>query len=414
MANKIFPIQTATSCQLKWAWSTVSLNTGVTKSCHRTATSELTPDNFFNFHNTEVKMQDRRDMLEGKWPETNCQYCKSVESSGGVSDRIRQMSVPYSVPPELEQNPSAIKISPTLLEVYFNNTCNLGCLYCIPSLSSTIFSENQTNGEFNYKGVLLKNPTTYYKDLAPYFWDWFAKNFSTLSRLQILGGEPLYQKELDKLLDMIDRYPNPQCELSVITNLTVSPDKLQSFVEKCKSLLSQKKLKRIDITCSIDCWGTQQEYVRWPLNLELWEKNFEYLLSQKYLYVSINQTISVLTIKTMPSLLIKLSEWRKSRKIGHWFSEVDPGPTYLKPYILGGKTFQADFEEILSLMPADTEENINGYNYMKGIATHIASHNPHLEEIQNMFVFLNEKDRRRNTDWRVVFPWLKEFESYVV
>ena len=414
MANKLFPIQTATACPLKWAWSTILLNTGVTRSCHRTAETELTPDNFFDFHNTEVKKQDRRDMLDGKWPEKNCLYCKSVEDAGGSSDRIRQLSVPYVIPPELENDRRAVNISPTLLEVYFNNTCNLGCLYCSSSLSSVIASENHVHGDFKQGQVWLQNKSSHFKDLVPYFWEWFAEKFSTISRLHVLGGEPLYQKEFEKLLDMIDQYPNPDCELNIVTNLAISQERLKQFVGKFKSLLAQRKLKRIDITCSIDCWGPQQEYVRWPLDLSKWEENFQYLLSQKYLYLNINQTISVLTIKTMPALLEKLAEWRQKHKIGHWFSEVEPGPEYLKPTILGGKVFQEDFEKILSLMPVDTEENINAYNYMQGIAKHIVSQNAQLDNIQNLIIYLDEKDRRRGTTWRSLFPWLMEVESYVV
>lgn len=414
MASKLFPIQTATACPLKWTWSTIYLNTGTTRSCHRTAETELTPDNFYNFHNTEVKKQDRRDMLEGKWPEKNCLYCHAVEDAGGSSDRMRQLSVPCVMPPELEKDPYAVDISPTLLEVYFNNTCNLGCLYCSSSLSSVIESENRTHGTFQQDGVWLTNKNSHFKDLAPYFWQWFSEKFSTISRLHVLGGEPLYQKEFEKMLVMIDQYPNANCELNIVTNLAISNERLRYFVDKFKLLLTQRKLKRIDITCSIDCWGPQQEYVRWPLDLTKWEENFDYLLSQKYLYLSINQTISVLTIKTMPALLEKLAEWRKTRQIGHWFSEVDPGPEYLKPTILGGKIFQEDFVKILSLMPADTEENINAYNYMQGIANHVASHRSHPEKIQDMMIYLKEKDRRRGTDWKSLFPWLIGVDPHVV
>lgn len=116
----------------------------------------------------------------------------------------------------------------------------------------------------------------------------------------------------------------------------------------------------------------------------------------------------------MPALLEKLAEWRKDRKVGHWFSEVDPGPEYLKPYILGSKVFQQDLEKILTLMPVDTEENVNAYNHMQGIANHIISNNPHPEKIRDMITYLNEKDRRRGTDWKSLFPWLIEMESYVV
>lgn len=414
MQRQLFPIKTATACPLKWTWSTLFLNHGYTKSCHRTARSELTPENFFDFHNTEIKIQDRRDMLDGRWPEKNCHYCKSIEDANGTSDRQRQLTVPYVIPSELEQDRAAVEISPTILEVYFNNTCNLGCLYCSSSLSSVIASENQTHGDFKQGQVWLKNHDSHYKNMVPYFWQWFPDNFPKLPRLHILGGEPFYQKEFDELIDMIDAYPNPDCELNIVTNLAIAKNRLITSVDKLRTLLKQKKLKRVDITCSIDCWGEQQEYVRWPLDLAQWEENFQYLLSQKYLYLNINQTISVLTIKTMPPLLEKLATWRTQRRIGHWFSEVAPGPEYLKPFILGGKIFQTDFEKILALMPVDTEENIQAHNYMKGIASHIASNHEHPEKIRDMITYLDEKDRRRGTDWRALFPWLSEMEHRVV
>ena len=153
MSDKFFPIKTETACQLKWNWSTLFLNTGVTKSCHRTAESVLTPENFFNFHNTELKLSDRRRMLEGQWPEHSCSYCREIEEAGGVSDRLRQVSIPNLVPPELDADPSAINISPTIVEVFFNNACNMGCLYCSSKLSSTIETENRKFGDFSKDGV---------------------------------------------------------------------------------------------------------------------------------------------------------------------------------------------------------------------------------------------------------------------
>lgn len=414
MASKtIFPIETATSCQLKWVWSTLHLNTGITQSCHRTSQSELTADNFLDFHNTESKKQDRIDMLAGRWPEKNCGYCRSIEQSGGISDRIRQKSVAYEMPPEILQDTRAINVTPSVVEVYFNNTCNLACVYCGSHLSSQIEAENRRYGEFKQGGVWLRNSTKHYKDLVPYFWQWFETGFPRLSRLNILGGEPLLQKEMSVLLDKIESTPNPNCILTVVTNLAIDHDDLRDLVARFKTLLAQHKLQRIDITCSIDCWGPQQEYVRWPLDLDHWQKNFEFLLENRWLYVNINQTISVLTIKTMPELLRRLHTWRQHRHIGHWFSEVDVEPDYLKPYILGGEVFTQDFAEILSLMPRDSEEDTNAFQHMQGIYQHISSHDLHRDLAQDLYVYLNEKDRRRGTNWRETFPWLGSFEHVV-
>lgn len=414
MSKTYFPIRTATSCQLKWNWTSLYLNGGYSRTCHRTAETPLTPENFNNFHNTEIVLSDRKRMLQGLWPETSCSYCKNIEESGGVSDRLRQIDATDLSPPELTYDPESIVVSPVILEVFFSNTCNLGCLYCGPTLSSVINTENQKFGTLEKTISLLAPIETHHKELIPSFWEWFPTGFVKLKRFGVLGGEPFYQKEFEKLLDMIDQHPNPDCELNIVTNLMVSPDRLSMFVEKLKKLLLTKKIKRVDITCSIDCWGPQQEYVRWGIDLEQWQKNFETLIMHKWLYISINQTITALTIKTMPELLIKLKEWNAIRPVHHHFGGPTPGPSYFNAGILGGEQFRQDFDYILSLMPQNTDEDKIAYKYMAGIAGSITQSKVNPAEVTTLLKYLDEKDRRRNTNWELLFPWLIEYKKYVV
>jgi hypothetical protein len=91
---KYFPIKTDTSCRLKWAWSTIYLNSGKTASCHRASQSSIDASNFENFHNTSEMLSARAEMLDGKWPTGTCEYCKSIEESGGISDRMFQNQIP--------------------------------------------------------------------------------------------------------------------------------------------------------------------------------------------------------------------------------------------------------------------------------------------------------------------------------
>lgn len=412
MVKPVFPIKTKTSCQLKWNWSTLYLNSGITRSCHRTSESQLTSENFNDFHNTPIKISDRQRMIQGKWPLSSCGYCKGIEDIGGVSDRIRQLTIPYDVPKELLNDNSSVFVTPTVLEVYFNNTCNLGCLYCHPTLSSSIESENKRFGSFKYKDIELKSEENHYKNLVPSFWNWFSTGFSDVRNLNILGGEPFYQKELYDLYDAIENAPNSECTLTIVTNLMVNKSILQRHIERLKSMLISKKLKRVDITCSIDCWGEQQEYVRWGIDLDQWEDNFRFLMSHKWLYLNINQTIMSLTIKSMPELLVKLSEWRKERKIGHWFSGAEPSYSWMKTEIFHGEEFKEDAKLIMNLMPQYTDEDKVAYQYMQGILNKFLSvGETDIKAATDFFVYLNEKDRRRNTNWRKTFPWLEKYEG---
>jgi hypothetical protein len=416
MAQKYFPINTATSCQLKWNWSTLYLHGAQTASCHRTGWGKLTSENFNQFHNTEKKQQERSEMLQGKWPTESCQYCREIEESGGFSDRMLHLTIPDMVPPELDDNPTATNVSPTILEVFFNNTCNLSCLYCLPTLSSKINQEHSKFGNFNVEGVQLysSSQNSDYSSLLDKFWSWMYSNSHTLKRFNVLGGEPFYQAEFYKLIEYFEQHPHPNLELGIVTNLMIDSDKLELLIARFRSLLAHKHLKRIDVTCSIDCWGNAQEYVRFGIDLDQWEKNFKLLLGHKWLTLNINQTISVLTIKTMPTLLEKLIEWRQQHSIGHYFSAVSPQPSYLMPHIMGSTVFDNDFETILQLMPSTTDQDCTAISYMKGIQNQILESEPNQVEKHKLKIFLDEKDRRRNTNWKQVFPWLEKEIEHVV
>ena len=414
MQKQFFPIKTDTACQLKWAWSTIYLNTGTTRSCHRTATSELNTDNFFEFHNTSLKISDREKMLEGQWPESSCRYCKTIEGGGGISDRMRMLSIPNLSPQELFNNPTATTVDPTIVEVYFNNTCNLGCLYCGSYLSSYIEAEDRKFGEFHQGGINIDINPGNFKDLVPYFWQWFDQGFSKVKRFHVLGGEPFYQKELDQLIDKIMENPNPDCELNIVTNLMIPKDRLLRYIEKFRNMLVKRTIKRIDITCSIDCWGAEQEYVRWGLKLNTFEENFKILLQKKWLTLNINQTISPLGIKTMPDLIEKLKQWRQEHPVGHYFSAVFPGPSYMKLDVIGNDVFKEDIEKIMNVMPTETQEDLLAKQYMQSILNETAVKQTNFDLLKDLIIFLDEKDRRRNTHWRDVFPWLHEIEKNVV
>jgi hypothetical protein len=353
-------------------------------------------------------------MLKGEWPESSCQYCKQIEHRGGISDRMRMLSIPDLSPPELYDDPTAVNIDPTIVEVYFNNTCNLGCIYCGSYLSSYIEAEDRKFGDFSKGGINIEIKPGNFKDLVPYFWQWFDQGFKKIKRLHVLGGEPFYQKEFDILIEKILENPNLDCELNIVTNLMMPKERLLRYIEKFRAMLVQRSIKRIDITCSIDCWGAEQEYVRWGLKLDQWEQNFQILLEKKWLTLNINQTISPLGIKTMPELIEKLKQWRKIHPVGHYFSGVWPGPDFMKLNVVCNDVFKDDIEKIMDSMPVETDEDLLAKQYMEGILAETAEKQTNFDLFKDLIIFLDEKDRRRNTSWRNIFPWLHEIEKNVV
>lgn len=414
--KRVFPIQTATSCKLKWNWSTVFLTSEETGSCHRCNHHKFDTETF-DFHNTPTKLDDRARMLNGEWPATGCEYCKNIESVGGQSDRLTSLQLPgMDNPVELEIDPTATSVTPSVLEVYFDNTCNLKCLYCTPFFSSLWEAENNRFGKFFVDGELIgatkiiKKSENLEANKQKIF-DWLDKNIHKLSRFNVVGGEPLYQDELENLLDVLERSPAPNLTLHIITNLNVKITRLARVLSRVKSLVDSNHIKNFEITASLDCWGKPQEYVRFPLDLERWEQNLVYVLNQHWITLVISSTVTPLTIKTLPDLLKRINSWNKVRPVYHYQNSVNgPSPFFIDMF---GDIFLEDFERAIEQKLGDLPEQVASREYLRGIAKQSAQTGPNIKEINKMFHFLTEMDRRRGTNWKDVFPWLvDEFAKY--
>jgi hypothetical protein len=383
----------------------VFLTTGETASCHRTNHHKFDTDKF-DFHNTPSKLDDRNRMLAGAWPETGCNYCKDIESAGGQSDRITNLDFPgIHAPTELDQDPTATHVTPRILEVYFDNTCNLKCLYCGPHFSSLWDAEN-----IKFGGSAFVKDLNFQQNKKKLF-EWLKVNGHNLSVFNILGGEPLYQEELEQCLTLFEQYPAPELKLQIFTNLNARLPYLQKIIQRIKKLIDNNCIREFEITASLDCWGPQQEYVRYPLDLREWETNFEYLLSNPWINLIVSSTVTPLTVKTLPDLLIKINEWNKIRPVYHYQNSVN-GPDYMFIDIFGD-IFKNDFDQIIKLKPGRTPEEISSRNYMLGIAKQSESAAPNVDKIRRLFDFLNKMDLRRKTSWPSTFPWLvDEFKKY--
>jgi hypothetical protein len=185
-------------------------------------------------------------------------------------------------PPELDQDPTAIHVTPRILEVYFDNTCNLKCLYCSPHFSSLWDAENIKFGD----AAFLKDANMEHNKKK--LFEWLKINGHNLSVFNILGGEPFYQEELEQCLTLFEQHPAPELKLQIFTNLNIKLSRLQKIIDRIKQLIDNNCIREFEITASLDCWGTPQEYVRFPLDLQQWETNFEYLLDQPWINLIIN------------------------------------------------------------------------------------------------------------------------------
>jgi len=421
MSKKIFPVDTKTGCPLKWNWSTIFFQSGTSSSCHRTEKLKIPEHNFDSFHNLPKKIDDRQRMLEGLWPKNTCGYCSEVEKQNGYSDRMNQLAQltdSSAIPPELLKNPKATAVTPTFVEVYFSNTCNMSCVYCGPHFSSKweeeikkygIIKEMDQDVSLEYAVQKIQKNTLYDKQKQD-FWNYLKTNerYKILRWFSFLGGEPLVIPELNECLDFWNNNSNDKLTFQIVTNLKTTDIRFQNFLNRIKQMIKERKVYKFKIIASIDCFGDEIEYVRYGLNQKKWIESFEKILLLDGVDVGINCAISALTLKKFPILMDKINEWNRFRsKNNRIILSFNLDENLLTdPRIFGGNFFQDTLKECNEKMFINTVRDISIKKHWQSLSNSILHSKFDCKRVKDLKNYLTALDIRRNTDWKKVFPWL--------
>ena len=436
-------------CMAKWMQVTLHLHNGYNHSCHhpkshRCDVNEL-KTNPSALHNTQYKKEVRQQMLDGERP-PECAYCWNVEDTPGdhISDRIWKSESDWSVP-YIEKVVNAEyneDINPTYVEVSFSNQCNFKCAYCSASQSSKWVEEAQEFGP--YPTVYKFNDLSYFASQNtlpihhsqpnPYvdaFWEWWPNLVKDLEVFRITGGEPLLHKDLYKFLDYIDENPMPDLEFSVNTNAGVSQSKFVKFVARLKKIINEGKIGEVMIFTSMESAGKQAEYVRFGLNYNQWLKNIEYLLQElptvRITVMAASNALSILSTKDLVVDMFELNKKYSTPEIENPILidlSIIMDPVHLNVSILPSK-YVRFLEPCLQFMKENviTEERNIGIRpfeiskmerFMKYIEfgpdnnKALSRHEVDLFR-GDLYLFVNEYDKRRGTNFLETFPEYTEF-----
>jgi len=195
-----------------------------------------------------TKLKEIKESIQkGVLHEEYCENCIRREDAGGRSERDwhNNLNEDFNITTaNLDEH------IPSLIDVRWNNTCNLACTYCTPYFSTKWASikgesQNQTiNNEYQQVVDYIKKHNTYVKEVA------------------MVGGEPLMMKENHALLNIL----TDDVLVTIISNMTVDFDKFP---------VPQQLLKRerVGWSMSFDNIGKRFEYVRWGSTWEQLNKN---------------------------------------------------------------------------------------------------------------------------------------------
>jgi organic radical activating enzyme len=386
----------------------------MSSSCHRVQNVKI--HDIEQFHNTPKVIEDRRRMLAGEWPGRGCESCRDQEKYSGFSDRKKWLSDDKNkkyVPLELYNNPTQLVTDPTMVEIYFNNKCNLKCLYCGPFLSSAwqLEEDSQRNikDRRDYREYQNQQNAIYDQNLKG-FYRWMEKNYSKVKEFHILGGEPFIQQETFDCIDWMIEHPNMDLDFEIFTNMQIKPELFKRHMEKIKQLT--KVTNTVEVTASIDCWGPESEYIRTGLDLSTFKENMEYLIYEcPEIIPTMNWTISSLSIPTTAELVKQVIYWNKTKPNPDQMISVNYNkcidPEIMDPHIMPSGTFTKAFEELTELNNEMFGDS-NYKEYVKSIFEEIEHSPSQPDKIVELKTFLDKMDSRRETDWRKTFPWLND------
>jgi len=407
---KIFPIKNSSACVFKWSWNTFRVITGGVSSCHRVKNEYLTSENFKEkFHNTPEVLNDRKLMLQGLWPKNRgCEYCKNIEDAGGISDRLYHNGIEGLTPIDFNQTEY---VSPSISEIYIDNTCDLACVYCQPLYSSKINQEYKQFGSFSWNTHKIPIEKNKENNLFSKYIEWLTDNSSNLIRLSILGGEPLIQKDFWTLVELLKTVGHKNLELAINTNLNCDQQTIERLVEKAKELTVNKNIKFLYVSGSLDCWGDQAKFVRYGLSLENWERNFQYLMKHKWIKLAVHQVITSLTIKTANELQKRIAEYKKvNPKIIQEYHLPDGGSEKVfHPEIFGKSFFAKQLEQLVKEFPITSEWDKFSRQRLEGVLKLMNNAEPDHSRLTLFKETLDAIDFRHNTDWKKLWPEINDY-----
>ncbi|NQY99426.1 MAG: radical SAM protein [Bdellovibrionales bacterium] len=258
-----------------------------------------------------------------------CWKCKREEDSG-----VKSLREGFPLPEAATGN---------YVEVVVGNICNLRCVGCKPSLSSSWQKEYAKLGLAWAKSDSSKAPNKngHFEIDLPF-------PISKIEKIKITGGEPFLSKEFENWLQLTAQDVDVEnVEIEIYTNCTITP--------KPETIVALSRFKRVTIRLSIDGYGELNRYLRFPAEWGIVESVFHHFieLSKANKNISTEVAITVGTLNAMR--LVDLFEFisRNSSDV-RILTQLIHEPEYLNPRTtlspLGRSQFIATLEEAQNIV----------------------------------------------------------------
>lgn len=238
-------------------------------------------------------IQLKQDIAEGKH-NSYCDYCAGCEANAGESQR--KYFEKFKMTDEDLYNPEVFKLS--MVDMRWNNLCNLNCAYCDPLWSTTWQKA---------KGLPMTDlKTNHFTSVL----EEVKISRDNMEAIIMGGGEPLLHQQNVELLQSL----NDDIGIDIMTNLSINLEHSPVFKE-----LSKKK--HVNWCVSFENLGDEFEYVRHGATWDRMVKNLQIIRNIKSHTKMLKPTYNLLSA----TRLIQLYELVNELDISiHWQTLLTP------------------------------------------------------------------------------------------
>lgn len=196
----------------------------------------------------------REYTVENK-PIVGCHKCYKEEQGGKGEVQISMRlgsSILYNNG-YLHKKPDYEREKIEFLEVGFGNYCNLACLSCNSTLSTTWHDDETV---FNDSVKVPSMRRSVFKKLDNIRFELDDQTISELKLIKFTGGEPMINPEFIRFIEQLCERGDPSnINLEIYTNC--------SYIPSPKLLTNLTRFKNVQLNLSIDAYGQANNYIRY-------------------------------------------------------------------------------------------------------------------------------------------------------
>jgi len=380
-------------------------------SPYNDAFGNLKNKSFKELWNSQRQKELRVNMLS-EVKSKSCKRCYEIESNGGTSMR-KQFNADffdyYNIVNGTRRDGSLSKMTMYYLDLRFSNICNLKCLGCSPTLSSSWYDDHAKL----YNHVPSGNKIQKLESASENFWSELESILPHVERAYFAGGEPLLMPEHYKCLNVFLEKGKKNIHLSYNTNFMV--------MDSCgKNIFDYwNRFENVNLSISIDELGKRGEYFRFGTK---WEKLVSNIRKVKencpHVNLEVTCTVSLFNVTRLPEIHHFLYSNKFINEYGFFLNYL-VDPHYLRSNNLSDSLKKVATKKIKTYIDEiqEKELDVNWSRLITALENQIDFMNQktNAKSVEHLNKWINKIDVIRETSIERTFPeitkFLREFDQ---